>query len=72
MNPSERGKQNLETLEDRIPARDDQARSNGRTSNGEAAGGDRDDVPGGAYNVPSDMTEEVSDDPARGSDKPRH
>ena len=49
MNQSERGKENLETINDRNDERVDQA---SRTSNGEAAGGVRDDVPGGAYNVP--------------------
>jgi hypothetical protein len=44
MNQSERGKENLETINDRNDERIDQA---GRTTNGEAAGGDRDDVPGG-------------------------
>ncbi len=64
MNPSERGRENLENIEDR---QGDQARGTGegRTSNGEAAGGDRRDVPGGAYNVPPDVAEDVSDEPAR-------
>lgn len=44
-------------------------------SQGEAAGGDRHDVPGGAYNVPPGMADEVSEDDAqrdrqRGKQKP--
>ncbi|MCP9339976.1 hypothetical protein [Stutzerimonas xanthomarina] len=61
MNQSERGKENLETINDRNDERVDQA---GRSTNGEAAGGDRDDVPGGAYNVPRGMADEVSDEDA--------
>lgn len=34
-------------------------------SQGEAAGGDRHDVPGGAYNVPSGMADEVSEEDAQ-------
>ena len=61
MNQSERGEENLETINDRNDERVDQA---SRTSNGEAAGGDRDDVPGGAYNVPPGMADDVSEDEA--------
>ncbi len=61
MNQSERGKENLESINDRNEERIDQA---GGKSNGEAAGGDRDDVPGGAYNVPSGMADEVSEEDA--------
>ncbi len=66
MNQSERGKENLETINDRNDERIDQA---GRTTNGEAAGGDRDDVPGGAYDVPPDMADKVSDEDALKRDK---
>ncbi|WP_417779457.1 hypothetical protein [Stutzerimonas xanthomarina] len=68
MNQSERGKENLETINDRNDERVDQA---GRTTNGEAAGGDRDDVPGGAYNVPRGMADEVSDEDALKRNKQR-
>lgn len=61
MNPSERGKENLESINDRDDRRTDQA---GGKSNGEAAGGHRDDVPGGAYNVPGGMADEVSEEDA--------
>ena len=73
MNPTERGKENLETLEDRKGERGEQASGAGteRVRNGEVAGGDRDDVPGGAYNVRKSMAEEVSDDPARQPRKER-
>lgn len=61
MNQSERGRENLESINDRNEERIDRA---GGKSNGEAAGGDRDDVPGGAYNVPSGMADEVSEEDA--------
>ncbi|MCQ2030616.1 hypothetical protein EA797_18965 [Stutzerimonas zhaodongensis] len=66
MNQSERGKENLESITDRKDGRVDQA---GRKSNGEAAGGDRDDVPGGAYNIPRGMADEVSEEDAMKRDK---
>jgi hypothetical protein len=61
MNPSERGKENLDTIKGRNDERGDRASG---ISNGEAAGGDRDDVPGGAYNVPPGMADEVSEEDA--------
>lgn len=61
MNQSERGRENLESINDRNEERIDRA---GGKSNGEAAGGDRDDVPGGAYNVPSGMADDVSEESA--------
>ena len=66
MNQSERGTENLKTINDRNDERVDQA---SRTTNGEAAGGDHDDVPGGAYNVPPGMADEVSDEDAVKRDK---
>ncbi|MBA1262663.1 hypothetical protein ACYCFK_06685 [Stutzerimonas stutzeri] len=52
MKQPERGEENPGTLEDRVSQ---------RPSQGEAAGGDRNDVPGGAYNVPPGMADEVSE-----------
>lgn len=52
MKQSERGNEHPESRED-------------RTSQGEAAGGDRHDVPGGAYNVPPGMADEVSEEDAQ-------
>lgn len=68
MNPSERGKDNRETREEREAARSDPA---GGTQ-GEAAGGDRDDVPGGAYNVPPGMADEVSEQEALKRPRPQN
>lgn len=69
MNGSERGKENLESINDRNEERIDRA---GSKSNGEAAGGDRDDVPGGAYNVPRGMADEVGEEDAvKGDKQPR-
>ncbi len=61
MSQSERGNENLQTINDRDDERLDKT---GGKSNGEAAGGDREDVPGGAYNAPRDMAEQVSDEDA--------
>ncbi|HCJ29247.1 MAG TPA: hypothetical protein DHV63_08135 [Pseudomonas sp.] len=72
MNPSERGKENLETIKDRDDRngeRDDRASG---ASNGEAAGGDRNDVPGGTYNVPPGMADEVSENDALKHRKPQN
>lgn len=69
MNPSERGEENLETIKDRNEERTDRASG---TSNGEAAGGDRNDVPGGAYNVPPSMADEVSEEDALKHRKPQN
>ena len=55
MNQQESGK---ETLDDRTE------RPRGPTQ-GETAGGDRHDVPGGAYNVPPGMADEISEDDAQ-------
>lgn len=68
MNPSERGKENLDVINDRDDQRIDRA---GGKTNGEAAGGDRSDVPGGAYNVPPNMADEVSEDDALQQRKPQ-
>lgn len=69
MNQSERGKENLESINDRNDEGVDKAGGKSGKSNGEAAGGDRDDVPGGAYNVPRGMAEEVSEEDALKRDK---
>ena len=61
MNQRERGNENQESIKDRDDQQIDHA---GRTTNGEVAGGDRNDVPGGAYNVPPGMADEVSEEDA--------
>lgn len=55
---SERGEQTFEGSE-----RPDSAQS-GRRWRNDAAGGDRRDVPGGAYNVPPEMAEKVREQTA--------
>ena len=62
MNGSERGDENLESINERSEAGIDKA---GGKTNGEAAGGERDDVPGGAYNVPRDLADEVGEEDAK-------
>lgn len=49
---------------DKKPLEDRPERSRG-PSQGEAAGGDRHDVPGGAYNVPPGMADEVREEDAQ-------
>lgn len=75
MSPSERGTENLETIKDRneaLTTGNDQTRADqaSRKSNGEVAGGDRDDVPGGAYDVPPDLADNVSEADALKPRKP--
>jgi hypothetical protein len=72
MNPSERGKENLETIKDRNDRNEERVDRASDTSNGEAAGGDRNDVPGGAYNVPPGMADEVSEEDALRHRKPQN
>lgn len=60
------------TLDDRAGEHTEPSRG---PTQGEAAGGDRRDVPGGAYNVPPGMADEVSEEDAqrdrqRGKQKP--
>ncbi|WP_028238572.1 hypothetical protein [Stutzerimonas azotifigens] len=50
--------------QNRDPERDAEGLPSRRPSNGEVAGGSRDDAPGGAYNVPEEMIEEVGDEEA--------
>jgi hypothetical protein len=72
MNPSERGKESLDTIKDRNDPNDERRDQAGGSSNGEAAGGDRKDVPGGAYNVPPGMADEVSEEDALTHRKPQN
>jgi len=47
------------------PTPDERTERPSGPSQGEAAGGDNQDVPGGAYNVPPGMADEVSEDDAQ-------
>jgi hypothetical protein len=76
MSPSRRGEENLESIQDRNEGRGaghDKTRADqaSRISNGEVAGGDRDDVPGGAYDVPPDLADNVSEADALKPRKPQ-
>lgn len=71
-NQDKRGEENRKTLDEQTAQHREKPRG---PSQGEAAGGDRDDVPGGAYNVPPGMADEVSEgdaqrDQQRGKQKP--
>ncbi|MBA1274822.1 hypothetical protein [Stutzerimonas azotifigens] len=59
MSQSERGRENAEIVQP------DAGQSGpAGSSNGERAGGDDRDVPGGAYNVPEEIAEDVNEDDA--------
>ncbi|TLX57650.1 hypothetical protein DN824_08635 [Stutzerimonas nosocomialis] len=60
MSQSERGRENADIMQPKTG----QGGSAG-SSNGERAGGDDRDVPGGAYNVPEEIAEDVSEDEAQ-------
>ena len=61
-NQDKRGEENRQILDERSGQQREQP---GGPTQGEAAGGDRHDVPGGAYNVPPGMADEVSEDDAQ-------
>lgn len=73
MNQGERGQENLRNIKDRgdDAGKENRADRTGGPPNGEAAGGDQRDVPGGAYNVPTDMADDVSDEPAHDTQRPK-
>ncbi len=60
MSQSERGRENAD-----ITQPETSQGGPAEPSNGERAGGDDRDVPGGAYNVPEEIAEEVSEDEAQ-------
>lgn len=47
-----------------VQGRTEESARTRKPTNGEVAGGTRDDAPGGAYNVPEDMIEEVGEEKA--------
>lgn len=59
MSENEQGRESVESIN-----QTGGSRQNLETTQGEVAGGDEHDVPGGAYNVPPDMADEVSDEEA--------
>lgn len=63
MSENEQGRESIESS-DQADGRHEQ-KPDATTTQGEVAGGDKTDVPGGAYNVPPGLADEVSDEPAR-------
>ncbi|MBE7375292.1 hypothetical protein [Pseudomonas lopnurensis] len=62
MSQNEQGRESIESID---PSGDAHGQDPETTStHGEVSGGDEADVPGGAYNVPPGMAEEVSDEEA--------
>lgn len=66
---TERGRESIESVRHR-PAPREQVPEAG-ISNGELSGGTEQDAPGGAYDVPSDMVEEIGERKAREERSPR-
>lgn len=63
MNQHEQGRESVESIDQTGDAHEQDPETT--STQGEVAGGDETDVPGGAYNVPPAVTEEVSDDSSR-------
>ena len=62
MSQSEQGRESIESIEQSGDAHEQNPETT--TTHGDVAGGNESDVPGGAYNVPPGLAEEVSDEQA--------
>lgn len=62
MSQSEPGRESIESIDQSGDAHEQNPETT--TTHGDVAGGSESDVPGGAYNVPPGMAEEVSDEEA--------
>ncbi|EWC41736.1 hypothetical protein [Stutzerimonas stutzeri] len=62
MSHNEQGRESVESIDQSGDAH--QQNPETTTTHGEVAGGDEADVPGGAYNVPPGLAEDVSDEEA--------
>ncbi|OCX92335.1 MAG: hypothetical protein BFD77_03810 [Pseudomonas sp. CO183] len=67
MSESEQGRESIESIDQSGDAHEQNPETT--STQGEVAGGDENDVPGGAYNVPPGLADEVSDEPAQGESK---
>ncbi len=63
MSQNEQGRESVESIDQSGDAHEQNPETT--STQGEVAGGDETDVPGGAYNVPPAVTEEVSEDSSR-------
>lgn len=62
MSQSEPGRESIESIDQSGDAHEQNPETT--TTHGDVAGGSESDVPGGAYNVPPGMAEEVSEEDA--------
>jgi len=62
MSENEPGRESIESIDQSGDAHEQNPETT--STQGEIAGGDENDVPGGAYNVPPGLAEEVSDEEA--------
>ncbi len=67
MSENEQGRESIESIDQSGDAHEQNPETT--STQGEVAGGDESDVPGGAYNVPPGLADEVSDEPAQGEPK---
>ncbi|MDH2246722.1 hypothetical protein N5J76_11055 [Pseudomonas sp. GD03855] len=63
MSQNEQGRESIESIDQSGDAHEQNPETT--TTHGDVAGGSESDVPGGAYNVPPAVTEEVSEDSSR-------
>lgn len=73
MNTEHSGRESIESIDQSGDAHEQNPETT--STHGEVAGGDEADVPGGTYNVPPELAEELSDEQAlrehRGEDEGR-
>jgi len=67
MSENEQSRESIESIDQSGDAHEQNPETT--STQGEVAGGDENDVPGGAYNVPPGLADEVSDEPAQGESK---
>ncbi|MCQ4297125.1 hypothetical protein NAU58_16225 [Pseudomonas stutzeri] len=67
MSENEQGRESIESIDQTGAAHEQNPETT--STQGEVAGGDESDVPGGAYNVPPGLADEVSEEPAQGESK---
>ncbi|MCW8155916.1 hypothetical protein D7243_06915 [Stutzerimonas stutzeri] len=64
MSENEQGRESVESIDQTGAAHEQNPETT--STQGEVAGGDESDVPGGAYNVPPGLADEASEEQAQG------
>jgi len=64
MSENEQGRESVESIDQTGAAHEQNPETT--STQGEVAGGDESDVPGGAYNIPPGLADEVSEEQAQG------